>query len=132
MNKAVSRNRKRFPTDFAFRLSKTEYGSLRFQIGTSNTGKGGRRYAPHAFTEHGVAMLSAVLKSQRAVEMSLYIVRAFIKLREMLATHKDLAAKMAELEKTQQIHGEHLTKVFQILKQLLTEPTTKKEPIGFR
>jgi hypothetical protein len=99
LNRAVKRNLTRFPEDFMFQLSAEEEESLRFQIGISNTGRGGRRYRPYAFTDHGVVMLSSVLKSERAVQMNLLIVRVFVRLREMLATHKDLAHKMLDLER---------------------------------
>src|SRR5437763_14813088 len=85
VNLAVRRNQERFPEDFMFQLTAEEAESLRFQIVTSNTGRGGRRYLPYAFTEHGVAMLSSVLRSPRAVEMNILIIRAFIKLRELIA-----------------------------------------------
>src|SRR5258708_27811391 len=88
LNLAVRRNRERFPADFMFQLTKEETESLRLQIATSNVGRGGRRYQPYAFTEHGVAMLSSVLRSDRAVQMNILIVRAFIKIRELLATSK--------------------------------------------
>ena len=98
LNKAVARNKERFPEDFMFQLTKEEAESLRFQIGTSNTSRGGRRYLPYVFSEHGVAMLSSVLNSKRAVQMNIVIIRAFIKLREVLATQKDLARKIDDLE----------------------------------
>ncbi len=98
LNLAVRRNADRFPEDFMFQLTEQEAESLRLQIATSNVGRGGRRYLPYAFTEHGVAMLSAVLNSDRAVLMSIVIVRAFVRMRELLATHKDLAQKIEKLE----------------------------------
>ncbi|MEQ1949055.1 MAG: ORF6N domain-containing protein [Bryobacteraceae bacterium] len=104
LNKAVKRNLTRFPEDFMFQLSKEEAESLRFQIGISN-GRGGRRYLPYVFTEHGVVMLSSVLSSERAVQMNVMIVRAFVKLREMLGSHKDLANKIAAIERCQHEHG---------------------------
>lgn len=130
LNLAVRRNKKRFPSDFMFQVSKDEHQNLILQIARASWG--GRHTEPYVFTEHGVAMLSAVLKSQRAVEMSVYIVRAFIKLREMLATHRDLAKKMEDLERTQDEQGQQLSEVVQVLKHLLAEPEPKKEPIGFR
>ena len=101
LNRAVKRNRDRFPPDFMFRLTAEESEILRCQFGTSRRedGHGGRRYLPYSFTEHGVAMLSSVLRSKRAVQINILIVRAFIKMRELLATHKDLAHKMEELER---------------------------------
>ena len=89
LNLAVRRNTERFPEDFMFQLTAEEAESLRLQSATSKLGRGGRRYLPYAFTEHGVAMLSSVLNSQRAVQMSILIIRALVKLRELLATHKD-------------------------------------------
>lgn len=97
LNKAVNRNRDRFPVDFVFQLSKAEFDDLKFHFGTSRWG--GTRKLPYAFTEQGVAMLSSVLRSKRAVQVNIQIMRAFVKLRELLATHKDLAGKLEELEK---------------------------------
>lgn len=105
LNKAVARNLDRFPEDFMFRLSKEEFDNLRLQIGTSSSGYGGRRYLPYAFTEHGVAMLSSILNSSRAVQMNILIIRAFIKMKDLLATHKDLAARVEKLETNQRRHG---------------------------
>lgn len=99
LNLAVKRNLGRFPEDFMFQRTRKEFETLRLQFAISN--RGGRRYLPYAFTEHGVAMLSSVLSSKRAVHMNILIIRAFIKLREMLATHKDLARKIEKLKPTQ-------------------------------
>lgn len=99
LNKAVKRNLERFPQDFMFQLSSEEFESLIFQIGIPKQGRGGRRYPPYAFTEQGVAMLSSVLHSKRAVRVNVEIMRAFVRLRELLSTHKDLARKLEELEK---------------------------------
>ena len=96
--KAVGRNRDRFPDDFMFQLSKRELADLRFQFGTSRSW-GGRRHAPYAFTEHGIAMLSSVLRSERAVQANIEIMRAFVRLRRMLASNEELARKLAALEK---------------------------------
>jgi hypothetical protein len=98
LNRAVSRNRERFPDDFMFQLTGQEAEALRFQIGTSNGGRGGRRYLPYVFTELGVAMLSSVLNSERAVQMNMLIMRTFVRLREMIAANKDLAARIEKLE----------------------------------
>ena len=132
LNKAVKRNLGRFPEDFMFQLTPEEDKSLRFQIGISKAGRGGRRYPPFAFTEHGVVMLSSVLKSERAVQMNLLIVRVFVRLREMLATHKELAHRMLELEREQREHGQQLAAVYTIVKRLMAPPRTRKRPIGFR
>ncbi len=132
LNKAVKRNLTRFPEDFMFQLTAEEAESLRFQIGISNVSRGGRRYAPFAFTEHGVVMLSSVLKSERAVQMNLLIVRVLVRLREMLATHKDLAHKMQELERQQRDHGQQLAAVYTIVKRLMDPPRKRKRTIGFK
>ncbi|PKM92844.1 MAG: DNA-binding protein [Elusimicrobia bacterium HGW-Elusimicrobia-4] len=125
LNKAVKRNIDRFPSDFMFRLTKEETNSLTFQIGMSKTkGRGGRRYIPYVFTEQGVAMLSSVLNSKRAIQVNIQIMRAFTKLREILTTHKDLQRKIEE-------HDEQIKYIFKILKQMLTLPETPKRKIGF-
>lgn len=98
LNQAVKRNLARFPSDFMFRLEPEEAESLRSQVVISKKGRGGRRYQPFAFTEHGVAMLSSVLKSERAIHVNIAIIRAFVRLRAFLATHQDLARKLEELE----------------------------------
>lgn len=105
LNKAVARNPDRFPADFMFQLTKPELESSRLQIGTSNSRRGGRRYLPYAFTELGVAMLSSVLNSERAVQMNILIMRAFVKLREVLASNRDLANKIEKLEAAQKDHA---------------------------
>jgi hypothetical protein len=118
-NKAVKRNINRFPSDFMFQLSSEEYESLRFQFGTSKMGRGGRRYLPTAFTEHGVAMLSSVLNSQRAIEMNIFIIRAFIKMRESLDNYKDLSLKIGEIELKQKDQGVLLVQVHTAVKDLM-------------
>lgn len=129
LNQAVKRNIHRFPSDFMFQLTQKEMESLRSQIATSNPGRGGRRYAPYVFTEQGVAMLSSVLNSERAVQVNIAIMRAFVRLREILATHKDLARKMEQME---QKYDKQFKVVFDVLHQLMESPTPKKRPIGFR
>src|SRR5271166_1514388 len=99
LNEQVKRNAERFPEDFMFRLTPAENTLLRSQIATSNTGRGGRRYPPFAFTEHGAIMAASVLNSPRAVEMSVFVVRAFVRLNEMLASNGELAAKVMELDR---------------------------------
>jgi hypothetical protein len=114
LNKAVKRNLDRFPDDFLFQLTAEEAEALRFQSGTSTSGgRGGRRYLPNAFTEQGVAMLSSVLRSNRAVQVNIAIMRAFVRLREILGSHKDLAAKLAKLEEKL---GEHDEKFHLVLR----------------
>jgi hypothetical protein len=128
LNKAVSRNLDRFPDDFMFQLDLQEVINLKFQFGTSSWG--GTRKLPRAFTEQGVAMLSSVLKSKRAVQVNIEIMRAFVKLREMLASHKDLALKPAEMEKK---YDSQFKVVFDAIRELMTpiEPPPKPR-IGFR
>jgi phage regulator Rha-like protein len=127
LNKAVQRNRDRFPADFMFQLTPEENTALRFQIGTSK-GRGGRRYLPYVFTEQGVAMLSSVLRSKRAVQVNIEIVRTFVRLREILATHKDLARKLATLENK---YDQQFKIVFDAIRKLMSEPPPKRRPIGF-
>src|SRR6266566_4465141 len=131
LNLAVKRNVKRFPDDFMFRLTKKEDDSLRFQSETSKPSRGGRRYLPYVFTEHGVAMLSSVLNSERAVQVNIVIIRTFIKLREILSTHKDLAERLANLERKYEEHDNELKAVFEAIRQLLAAPTAPKRRIGF-
>jgi ORF6N domain len=141
LNEAVKRNFDRFPEDFMFQLTDQETDSLRSQFATSNVGRGGRRYPPYAFTELGVAMLSSVLNSERAVQMNILIMRAFVKLRELLATHKDLARKIEKLEATQEDHAVMLALVVKDIQTLATtvkkefrklkEPRRRKPSIGF-
>lgn len=122
LNKAVSRNLDRFPDDFMFQLSKAEFQNLMFQIGISSWG--GTRKFPRAFTEQGVAMLSSVLRSKRAIQVNIQIMRVFTKLREVLATHKDLQRKIEG-------HDDQIKYIFKILKQMLTPHETPKRKIGF-
>jgi hypothetical protein len=127
LNRAVKRNRDRFPDDFMFQLTGEEAGNLRFQIGTSSWG--GRRYLPQAFTEQGVAMLSSVLHSKRAVMVNVEIMRAFVRLRRILATHADLARKLAALEKK---YDAQFKSVFDAIRELMTPPEPpRKRRIGF-
>ncbi len=136
LNRAVNRNRDRFPEDFMFQLASVELERLRFQIGTSNlrsqigtSKRGGRRYLPYAFTEQGVAMLSSVLRSKRAVQVNIEIMRAFVRLRRMLASNADLARKLAALEKK---YDAQFRVVFDAIRELMTPPEPKKKrPIGF-
>jgi hypothetical protein len=133
-NQAVRRNNKRFPQDFMFQLTAEEAEALRFQSGMSKpAGRGGRRYLPYAFTEQGVAMLSSVLNSDRAIEVNIAIMRAFVRLREILATHKDLARKLEELERKLGEHDEKFHLVFEAIRQLMAPPppAEKKGRIGF-
>ncbi len=132
LNKAVKRNLLRFPNDFMFQLTKEESESLRFQIGTSKIGRGGQGYLSYVFTEHGVAMLSSVLNSDRAVQMNIFIIRAFIKMRQSLDNYHDLAIKIGEIELNQLTDHGVLCEVYKVVKQLLEQPIEPKEKIGFR
>lgn len=124
LNQAVRRNTKRFPEDFMFQLTKEETINWISQIVTSNSIKMGLRKRPLVFTEQGVAMLSSILNSERAIQINIQIMRAFTKLREVLATHKDLQRKIGE-------HDQQIRHIFQIIKQLLTPPKSPKKKIGF-
>src|SRR5258707_4475281 len=115
LNKAVRRNLDRFPSDFMFQLTTEEAQNLRFQIGTSSSGYGGRRYLPYVFTEQGVAMLSSVLRSKQAGQVNVAIMRAFVRLRETLALHKDLARKLTELEQKIEGHDSAIRSLFEAI-----------------
>ena len=129
---AVKRNLERFPDDFMFQLDAEEFAALRSQSVTSNTGRGGRRYAPYAFTEQGVAMLSSVLSSPQAIAVNIEIMRAFVRLREMLAGNKELAAKLGELERKLKGHDQAIAGILDAIRQLMAPPPApKKRPIGF-
>ena len=127
--RAVKRNISRFPSDFMVQLTKEEFENLRFHFGTSSHW-GGRRYLPYAFTEQGVAMLSSVLGSHRAIQVNIEIMRAFVRLRQMIASHVELARKFDALEKK---YDAQFKVVFDAIRQLMTPPEPKKRrPIGFR
>jgi len=129
LNKAVKRNIDRFPGDFMFQLTKEETSALTFQFGISNqAGRGGRRYLPFVFTEQGVAMLSSVLNSKRAIQVNVEIMRAFAKLREVILSHKELKTKIDEMEKK---YDENFRVVFEALRELLEPPAKPKKEIGF-
>jgi hypothetical protein len=127
--RAVKRNAARFPADFMFQLTADELANLRCQTGISSSVHGGRRYAPYAFTEHGMAMLSSVLKSPGAAAVNVEIMRAFVRLRSLLAKNGDLARKLAALEKR---YDAHFRVVFDAIRELMTPPTRTRKPIGFR
>ena len=129
LNKAVRRNLRRFPKDFIFRVTSSEFDSLIFQTGISKKkGRGGSRYLPYAFTEHGIAMLSSVLHSDRAVQVNIAIMRAFLQIRAMLATHEDLRRKIMEMEKR---YDSKFHAVFATLRQMLETPIPPRKQIGF-
>ena len=130
LNKAVNRNRERFPTDFMFQLTPAETDHLIFQFGRSKR-RGGRRHLPYAFSEEGVAMLSSVLKSERAVRVNIAIMRAFVKLRETLETNRELARKFAELERRVGKHDEKIDAILEAIRQLMATPEKPRREIGF-
>lgn len=130
-NQAVRRNINRFPSDFMFQLNAEELEALRSQIVTSNIGRGGRRYAPYAFTEHGAIMAATILNSPKAIEMSIFIVRAFLQLREMLSSNKELAAKLESLEQKVGSHDQAIAGLIDAIRQLMSSPGPVKRPIGF-
>jgi phage regulator Rha-like protein len=130
LNRAVKRNLDRFPADFMFQLSEDEYNSLRFQFGTLKRGQHSK-YLPFVFTQEGVAMLSGVLRSPRAVRVNVAIMRAFVRLRETLSLHKELAHKLADLERKIENHDENIRSLFDAIRQLMTPPETPRREIGF-
>jgi len=151
LNQAVKRNRERFPADFMFQLTAQDRSNLRSQIVTSSqqildnqrtptdwsqfvTGSskhGGERYLPYAFTEQGVAMLSSVLNSERAVKVNIAVMRAFVKLRETLETNREFARKFFELEKRIGKHDQEIAAIIEAIRQLMTKPETRRREIGF-
>lgn len=131
LNQQVNRNRSRFPADFMFQLTHREFAALRLQFATSNKGRGGRRSLPYAFTEHGAIMAATVLNSDQAVEMSVFVVRAFVRLRAMLATNKELARRIEELEKHLATHDGSIQEIVKLIKRLMEPPPTRRSKIGF-
>jgi hypothetical protein len=132
LNEQVKRNQKRFPSDFMFHLTEKEYDSLRSQFATSKKTRGGRRYTPYAFTEHGAIMAATVLNSERAVQMSVFVVRAFVRLREMLATNRRLAGKIDELEDRLDSHDSVILDLIATMKELNTPKRRRGPRIGFK
>ena len=134
LNEQVARNPQRFPDDFAFQLTEQEVAILRSQIATSNVGRGGRRYRPWVFTEHGVAMLSSVLNSEMAIAVNIQIIRAFNRLRRLLATPGELVAQLNQLAETVQLHDEQIQAITDVLRKLVEpppDPPSTKRRIGF-
>jgi hypothetical protein len=135
LTRAVRRNKDRFPDDFMFQLSQAEWESLKSQTGISSSGHGGRRFAPYAFTEQGVAMLSSVLRSKRAIAVNIEIMRAFVEIRRAAANFKEIEDRIEELEEKTDSklaeHEKHLVAIFRVLKELAAPPPKKKHPIGF-
>jgi len=126
LNRALRRNKDRFPEDFVFRLTPEELQNLKFHFGTSSWG--GRRYLPYAFTEQGVAMLSSILRSKRAVQVNIEIMRTFVRLRQMIATHKELASKLDALERK---YDAQFKVVFDAIRELMAPPKAGPKRIGF-
>jgi hypothetical protein len=140
LNRAVKRNLSRFPEDFMFQVPAEEFENLKCHIGTSNlksqfaisgSGWGGRRHPPYAFTEQGVAMLSSVLRSKRAVQVNIEIMRAFVRLRRILSSNKELARKLEDLERKIGAHDQQIQTIFQAIRQLMAPPEPKKRKMGF-
>ena len=133
LNEQVHRNIRRFPSDFMFQLTKGEVEPLRSQNATLKRGRGQhRKYLPYVFTEHGAIMAASVLDSEHAVQISTYVVRAFVQLREMLSSNKELAHKLNELERKLTTHDRAITELIEAIRQLMTPPEPKKKrPIGF-
>ena len=130
LNKAVQRNPERFPADFMFQLTPEEAESLRFQFGSLKRGQH-FKYLPRVFTQEGVAMLSGVLRSPRAVQVNVAIMRVFVRLREALALHKDLAHRLAELERRMEGHDQAIKSLFDAIRELMSPPAKPKREIGF-
>ncbi|MGD8255433.1 MAG: ORF6N domain-containing protein [Syntrophobacterales bacterium] len=131
LKQAVRRNIKRFPEDFMFELTKEELEDWRSQFVISKSDKMGLRYRPMAFTEQGVAMLSSVLNSDRAIEVNIAIMRAFVQLRKIIASNEELARKLEELERKIEKHDEDIGLIFEAMRELMTPPDTPPKKIGF-
>ncbi|MFA6596455.1 MAG: ORF6N domain-containing protein [Ignavibacteriaceae bacterium] len=131
LKQAVRRNMKRFPDDFMFQLTKEEFMNWRSQTVISKSDQKGLRYSPYAFTEQGVAMLSSVLKSERAIEVNILIMRAFVRLREMISTHKKVEEKLREIDSKLKEHDEEIVQIIQVINQLINPPEPVKKKIGF-
>jgi hypothetical protein len=131
LNERLRRNRERFPLDFAFQLTAAEFKRLMSQIATSKKGRGGRRKVPWVFTEHGALMLATVLSSKVAIQASVRVVRAFVRLREMVAANAELGNKLKQLERRLDSHDQAIIELFAVLKRLLEPETKPKREIGF-
>ncbi len=131
LNEQIKRNADRFPPDFLFRLSRWEYQNLRSQIATSSSSHGGRRYLPVAFTEHGAIMAATVLNSKRAVKVSLFVVRAFVRIREVLNANRQIVVKLAEIERRLEGHDTDIHELVEMIRELMSPPPANKRRIGF-
>lgn len=132
LNQAIKRNTDRFPEDFMFQLTESEWESLRSQFVTSKIGRGGRTYLPHVFTEHGVLMLSSVLNSQQAIQVNIQIVRIFTRLRNLLSEHTELKLEIADIKKHLQNHDKNIELVFSYLDKLIEKENQPRKRIGFK
>ena len=133
LNEQVRRNASRFPEDFMFRLTQSEFDSLRSQIVTLKVrGSGGRRYPPYAFTEQGIAMLSSVLKSERAIQVNIAIMRAFVQMREVMQNKKELRRNFEQLERKVGEHDESIRAIFEAIRRLMAPSVKPKRRIGFQ
>ena len=132
LNQAVKRNKRRFPSDFVSRLTSKEHRNLKSQFVTTTNTHGGRRTLPYAFTEYGAIMAATVLNSPRAIEMSVFVVRAFVRLRDTLASHKALASKFAELEQRLETHDKTIGEIIDAIRALMAPPEKPIRQIGFR
>jgi hypothetical protein len=131
LNEQVKRNSRRFPDDFVFRLTSEETANLRSQIATSSSNYGGRRYLPNAFTEHGAIMAASVLNSERADEMSIFVVRAFVRMREALAANQQIMSKLTELESRVESHDGNIQELIDAIRELMEPPPATNRRIGF-
>ena len=131
LNEQVTRNRERFPEDFAYQLTAQEVSDLMSQIATSSFGHGGRRKLPWVFTEQGVAMLSSVLKSPTAVRVNIEIMRAFVRIRQLMATPGELVEQLTKLKETVQLHDGQIRAIAQVLQQMMEKPVGPQRRIGF-
>src|ERR1041385_7364056 len=132
LNEQLKRNPQRFPRDFLFTLTREEYKDLRSQNATSSFAHGGRRYLPHAFTEHGAIMAATVLNSKRAVEMSIFVVRAFVRMREALAMNKQIVTKLSEIEHRLESHDVEIQELVEAIRELMAPLPENNRRIGFQ
>jgi len=131
LNEQIKRNPKRFPADFVFSLTRPEYENLKSQNATSSTKHGGRRYLPHAFSEHGAIMAATVLNSKRAIEMSVFVVRAFVRMREAILDNQRIAAKLDELENRLDSHDGSIEELVEAIRELIAPLPANNRRIGF-
>ena len=131
LNQQVNRNRERFPSDFMFQLTPREFAALRLQFATSNKKRGGRRSLPYGFTEHGAIMVATVLNSEQAIKMSVFVVRAFVRLRQVLAANREFADRIKELEGRLETHDGTIREIISAIKQLMNPSPSRRTRIGF-